>query len=63
MNQPSGAPALSHLDAEGTARMVDVGAKQESQREAVAAGEVRMAPETLRLHSARGRDFSCQTHG
>ena len=49
MNQPSGAPALSHLDAEGTARMVDVGAKQESQREAVAAGEVRMAPETLRL--------------
>ena len=47
MNQPSGAPALSHLDAEGTARMVDVGAKQESQREAVAAGEVRMAPETL----------------
>ena len=43
------APALSHLDAEGAARMVDVGAKPETLREAVAAGEVRMTPETLRL--------------
>lgn len=42
-------PALSHLDAEGAARMVDVGAKPETLREAVAAGEVRMTPETLRL--------------
>ena len=42
-------PALSHLDADGGARMVDVGAKQETQREAVAVGEVRMASETLRL--------------
>ena len=52
MNQRSDAPGLSHLDAEGVARMVDVGAKQETPREAVAAGEVRMAPETLRLLAA-----------
>ena len=44
--------SLSHLDAEGTARMVDVGAKQETLREAVAAGEVRMTSETLRLLAA-----------
>ncbi len=49
MKQPVEAPALSHLDAEGSARMVDVGAKEETLREAVAAGEVRMQPETLRL--------------
>src|SRR5512134_1286066 len=40
---------LSHLDDEGQARMVDVGAKAETEREAIAAGRVRMQPETLRL--------------
>jgi cyclic pyranopterin phosphate synthase len=38
---------LSHLDAEGRARMVDVGAKPVTERECVARGEVRMQPETL----------------
>jgi cyclic pyranopterin phosphate synthase len=33
---------LSHVDARGRVRMVDVGAKPETAREAVASGEVRM---------------------
>ena len=37
----------SHLDAEGRARMVDVGAKQPSEREAVARGRVRLSQEAL----------------
>jgi cyclic pyranopterin phosphate synthase len=41
--------SLTHIDAEGRARMVDVSHKAETAREAVAAGQVRMAPETLRL--------------
>lgn len=40
---------LTHLDEHGQARMVDVGAKAETEREALAAGRVRMRPETLRL--------------
>lgn len=40
---------LTHLDDQGQARMVDVGAKAETEREAIAAGRVRMQPETLRL--------------
>lgn len=40
---------LTHLDAEGRASMVDVGAKSETQREAVAGGMVHMQAETLRL--------------
>ncbi len=40
---------LTHLDEHGHARMVDVGAKAETEREAVAAGRVRMQPQTLRL--------------
>ncbi len=40
---------LTHLDDQGQARMVDVGAKAETEREAVAAGRVRMRGETLRL--------------
>ena len=39
---------LTHLDAEGRARMVDVSAKPVTAREAVAQGRVRMAPDTLR---------------
>jgi cyclic pyranopterin monophosphate synthase len=45
---------LTHLDAEGHAHMVDVGAKQETRREAVARGTVLMRPETLRLIIAGG---------
>lgn len=41
--------SLTHLDSEGRARMVDVGHKPDTQRTAVAAGEVRMKPETLAL--------------
>ncbi len=40
---------LSHLDAQGNARMVDVGHKADTERVAVAAGEIRMRPETLAL--------------
>lgn len=40
---------LTHLDAEGHARMVDVGAKDETQREAVARGAVLMRAETVQM--------------
>ena len=40
---------LTHLDEQGQARMVDVGAKPETAREAVARGRVHMRPGTLRL--------------
>jgi cyclic pyranopterin phosphate synthase len=40
---------LTHLDPQGRARMVDVGHKPETERTAVARGEVQMLPETLRL--------------
>jgi cyclic pyranopterin phosphate synthase len=40
---------LTHLDQSGAAHMVDVGAKPDSERVAVAAGEVAMQIETLRL--------------
>lgn len=39
--------SLTHLDESGEARMVDVSAKQPTVRIAVAAGQVRMSPETL----------------
>jgi len=39
---------LTHLDAKGAARMVDVGAKPATAREAIAEGFVLMAPATLR---------------
>lgn len=38
---------LTHLDADGKADMVDVGAKADTERTAIAQGYVRMAPETL----------------
>ena len=44
-----GMSQLTHLDAQGQAHMVDVGAKAETEREAIAAGRVLMQPETLRL--------------
>lgn len=40
---------LTHLDKHGAARMVDVGAKPDTERMAVAGGSVYMQPETLRL--------------
>jgi cyclic pyranopterin phosphate synthase len=38
---------LTHLDAAGRPRMVDVGAKEVTDRVATAAGEIRMQPATL----------------
>ncbi len=40
---------LSHFDESGRARMVDVSQKDDTQREAIAKGRVRMLPETLAL--------------
>ena len=40
---------LTHFDAEGRARMVDVGDKAETKRIAVASGRVTMLPETAAL--------------
>ena len=39
--------SLSHIDAEGTARMVDVGAKPDIRRVAVASGVITMSNEAL----------------
>ncbi len=43
------ADGLTHFDATGQAHMVDVGAKQDTHRIAVAAGTIRMKPDTLAL--------------
>ncbi len=40
---------LTHLDEKGAARMVDVGAKADTARRAVAEGFVRMNPDTLAM--------------
>jgi len=40
---------LTHINAKGEAKMVDVSAKPVQQRSATARGEIRMAKETLRL--------------
>ncbi|MFP6749902.1 MAG: cyclic pyranopterin monophosphate synthase MoaC [Alphaproteobacteria bacterium] len=45
---------LTHFDAAGNARMVDVGGKEVTERIARAAGRVTMAPETLALIEAGG---------
>jgi cyclic pyranopterin phosphate synthase len=42
-------PRLSHFDARGAAHMVDVGAKQETHRIAIASGRITMRRETLRV--------------
>jgi len=42
-------PTLSHVGTDGRARMVDVGAKPATQREARAAGEITMSAAALRL--------------
>jgi cyclic pyranopterin monophosphate synthase len=43
---------LTHFDSSGRARMVDVTAKPDTEREAIAGGEVVMRPETLALIQA-----------
>ena len=49
---------LTHLDEKGAARMVDVSAKGDTERIAIAEGFVAMAPETLRMivegHTPKG---------
>jgi len=42
------APALSHVDAQGRVRMVDVAGKPETAREAVADAHVRLGPAAIR---------------
>src|SRR5689334_8848761 len=42
-------PSLSHVDARGRVRMVDVGAKPVTEREAIARGSITMSREALRL--------------
>jgi len=46
-NFPSHSANLTHLDHKGQAQMVDVSAKASTVRQAVAAGKVRMLPETF----------------
>jgi cyclic pyranopterin phosphate synthase len=45
---------LSHVDSEGHVKMVHVGDKEDSEREAVARGEVHMRADTLRLIAEEG---------
>lgn len=45
---------LTHLDAQGNARMVDVGEKDSTQRIAVAEGRITMSETTARLISVGG---------
>jgi cyclic pyranopterin phosphate synthase len=46
--EPAAGEELSHVDATGAVRMVDVGSKPQSRRRAVARATVRMAPATAR---------------
>jgi len=45
---------LTHVDDKGRVTMVDVGGKPDTERVAVARGEVAMRPETLRLIAEQG---------
>ncbi|WP_104373256.1 cyclic pyranopterin monophosphate synthase MoaC [Desulfocucumis palustris] len=47
-------PVLTHFDSRGRARMVDVGEKDITLREAVARGKIVMRPETLSLIESGG---------
>lgn len=49
MDAPDAPGTLSHVDASGAARMVDVSAKEDTAREGVAEGFVVMEPATLAL--------------
>lgn len=46
--------SLTHIDEWGRVQMVDVGGKPDTERVAVAKGEVQMKPETLRLIVEKG---------
>jgi len=46
------APGLTHLDATGSARMVDVSAKPDTDRRALARAVVRVSPQTAALVAA-----------
>ncbi|HRP25095.1 cyclic pyranopterin monophosphate synthase MoaC [Thauera sp.] len=48
MNSQAPSP-LTHFDADGQAHMVDVGAKAETRRVAVATGRITMRPETFAM--------------
>jgi cyclic pyranopterin phosphate synthase len=45
---------LTHMDEEGRIRMVDVGGKADTERVAIAKGEITMRPETVRLIAEGG---------
>ena len=47
--KPRAKKALTHFDARGNAHMIDVGAKEQTERVAVAGATVTMLPATLRL--------------
>ena len=49
LGKPGFGNSLTHLDEQGRAKMVDVGWKPVTDREAVARGSVYMLPETLQL--------------
>ena len=49
----SGPPPLTHVDPDGRVRMVDVSAKPETVREAVAEGEIRMSADARRAIDRR----------
>ena len=53
-DEPRAAPGLSHVDAAGRAKMVDVSAKDDTRREATARGRIVMRPETLALIQSGG---------
>jgi cyclic pyranopterin phosphate synthase len=56
MGESEMGPRLTHLDAEGRAHMVDVGDKADTERVAVAKGEVQMQAQTLRLIAEQALD-------
>ncbi len=49
MDRAEDEPVLTHLDESGHARMVDVGEKPDTERVAIARGEIHLSPETLAL--------------
>ncbi|MEB3312468.1 MAG: cyclic pyranopterin monophosphate synthase MoaC [Snowella sp.] len=49
MNLPVNQPALTHLNAQGEAHMVDVSEKAATRREAIAVGEIKMSLTTLKV--------------
>jgi len=51
---PGPGPGLTHVDARGEARMVDVSAKAVTAREATARGRVRCSPEVVALLREEG---------